>query len=116
MNILLERGAVVDTENRNGSTALMLATYGGNGDFVSSLLEHGADVNHKNKNGDTALMLAAELFTVEALYILLKKGAQVDAVNNKGETALAIAKERGKERVQKIIVATLTKHVESKSE
>ena len=55
---LLEKGALVNTQNRTGETALMYAAWRGHSDIVSLLLENRADATLKNRQGDTALTLA----------------------------------------------------------
>jgi ankyrin repeat protein len=58
MVTLFDHGVDVNASDRDGSTALMLASLHGSGlDVVNSLLDHGADVNAKNKFGNTALTL-----------------------------------------------------------
>ncbi len=58
-HLLLERGALADTPNGNGNTALMQATYQGLPDIALLLLEKGANINAKNNEGWTPLMTAA---------------------------------------------------------
>ena len=55
---LLEKGALVNTQNRTGETALMYAAWRGHSDIVALLLENRADATLKNIQGDTALTLA----------------------------------------------------------
>ena len=52
---LLEKGAIVNTQNRTGETALMYAAWRGHSQIVQLLLEYRADVTLKNSQGDTAL-------------------------------------------------------------
>ena len=57
---LLKRGADVNTQDRDGWTALMEACSKGRADVVRTLLRHGADPGIKNKNGWTALRTTAK--------------------------------------------------------
>ena len=59
---LLAKGADVQAQDKNGATALMLASgvVGlGHAEVVGQLLAKGADVQAQNKEGKTALMFAS---------------------------------------------------------
>ena len=62
----------VNDKDRDGNTALLLATYQGFPEIVKLLLAKGADVNAKNKYGDTALMLAVANGDTEISKLLLE--------------------------------------------
>jgi ankyrin repeat protein len=51
--MLLERGAVVDTRDKRGLTSLHRAVEKGKIQVVRLLLEHGADVNARGESGRT---------------------------------------------------------------
>jgi ankyrin repeat protein len=55
---LLESGADINSRDRYGQTALMLAARGGHEALVETLIEHGADPNVTAKYHLSALMLA----------------------------------------------------------
>ena len=115
---LILQGAYVDIENRNGYTALMIASENGykdvvevliqNGasyrtsslwkaaerghkEIVEMLLDGGANVNGKNGFGNTALMKASEKGYKEVVEMLLQNGADVNQKNDWGTTALICA-------------------------
>lgn len=48
---LLERGAAIEAESPNGTTALMMAAQYGSEDSVRLLLERGADATRRNQKG-----------------------------------------------------------------
>ncbi|EKM54787.1 uncharacterized protein PHACADRAFT_56287, partial [Phanerochaete carnosa HHB-10118-sp] len=48
---LLDHGAAVDTQEKDGWTPLHLAAQFGHVDTARALLDHGADVDRQNKNG-----------------------------------------------------------------
>ncbi len=54
VKILLENGAEVNLQNKNGWSALMMASQYGH---AEGLLEYGADMNLRNKDGLSALMI-----------------------------------------------------------
>ncbi len=76
VTLLLERGAKVDLEDKEGSTALMAAAYNGHVDIVEILVDAGADVNHKNMADETALSLAREERRKSVISLLLQAGAR----------------------------------------
>jgi ankyrin repeat protein len=57
---LLDAGAPVDAETRDGVTPLMCAAAWGYIDVARILIERGADINHVANRGDTALDIAEE--------------------------------------------------------
>ena len=52
MKALIDAGADLNMEAKNGDTALILAANRGYTDCVKVLLKAGADVNGKNKKGE----------------------------------------------------------------
>lgn len=102
LSTLVRHGAEVNTADRDGSTALMLASlYGASLDTLTSLLDYGASVNAVNKFGNTALTLTVirgrrcEESSVRSLTgvveLLCERGADVALMNTAGENALTIA-------------------------
>jgi ankyrin repeat protein len=57
--MLLEHGADVMAQNKDGETPLHLASREDKGEVIHMLLEHGAHVMAQNKDGDTPLHLAS---------------------------------------------------------
>ena len=105
MRVLMAHGADLSLKQKNGTTALMLASGVGRGqgvfakdyateaellDAVKFLVEAGADVNAANDNGQTALHIAAQASDGIVKY-LAGHGANLDAKDKQGRTALDIA-------------------------
>ncbi len=84
----------INAKDKEGNTALILATEKGYTEIVHALLSKGADINAKGKYGYTALILAAEKGYTEIVHALLSKGADVNAKNISGYTALISAAQR----------------------
>ena len=56
VTILLKAGAEVNTKDKMGATALMVAAQNGHIEIVYTLLKVGAEVNAKYNEGGTALI------------------------------------------------------------
>ena len=82
INEFLKHGFPVDVKNKEGYTALMMATYYGHQDTVTTLLKHGADRCLRDNKGNTALMGA--LFKME--FAIAKQLRQVDCDANAKKT------------------------------
>jgi ankyrin repeat protein/predicted nucleotidyltransferase len=82
------RNVDINQADKNGSTALLVATYNGHKEIVELLLEKGADIEAKSNKGNTALLFAAFNGHKEIVELLLEKGADIEAKNNNGDTAL----------------------------
>ncbi|MGE8649815.1 ankyrin repeat domain-containing protein [Acinetobacter indicus] len=104
INEFLKHGFPVDIRNQDGYTPLMMATYYGHQDIVTTLLAKGADRCARDKRGNTALMGA--LFKME--FAIAKQLRQVDcdaqAKKTGQKTTAEFAKVIGQEKqLQKII-------------
>lgn len=120
---LLENGTDVDLVDKNGITALMIASAEGYKDIVELLLIQGAEINTRNNNGETAreitsdeeikvllrwhdqpvvsadLCYAARQGDLPAFKIYLDRGIDINAKGNEGLTALIEASQEGNKEV-----------------
>jgi ankyrin repeat protein len=109
IRILMAHGADASLKQKNGTTALMLASGVGRGtgvfakDYateaelltsVTFLVESGMDVNAANDSGQTALHIAAQASDGIVKY-LADHGANLDAKDKQGRTALDVAMGKG---------------------
>ena len=107
VQILLEKGADVNSRGYEGNTALHIVAgfyrYVGlspgarvatcNVGLVRLLLAKGADIEAKRtKDGYTALMVAAQFGSDKVVRLLLEKGADITAKSFNGWTALKVAR------------------------
>jgi len=79
LNVLLNNGVDVNSQDRHGYTALMESARKGHVEAVKLLLDRGADVNAQNNVGYTALVEAAGSGHLGILKMLLDRGANVNA-------------------------------------
>jgi uncharacterized protein len=87
MELLLEKGAKINSRNKAGETALMWSMHDKN--KVALLLKYGADVNAVARSGNTPLLIGCVGNSqYEIVKMLLSKGANTSAKNNAKETAL----------------------------
>jgi ankyrin repeat protein len=96
---LLDRGADVDSRDRHGQTALMLAAHAGRGAVIEELLARRANLNATAKYGLSALMLAIVAGHTEVARLLADAGADLSlrgtgAPGFAGKTACDLAVER----------------------
>jgi ankyrin repeat protein len=92
VSILLDYGAYIDCEDRNGATPLLLATGYRGEKTVKTLLDRGADPNAGVGIDDgKALHQAAKIGCLEMVRWLLDAGANPEEKNGYGDTALDLA-------------------------
>jgi len=85
---LIENGADVNKENKDGNTSLIEACYYGNDNIIKLLIENGADVNKENKYNNTPLIKACEKGYENIVRLLIENGADVNKENKHGDTPL----------------------------
>ncbi len=76
VTLLLNRGANVNLQSKEGDTALLAASFNGYQDIVQILVLAGAEVNYKNPADETALSLAREERRTEVIQLLLQVGVK----------------------------------------
>ena len=104
VELLIARGASVDTSNKRGLTPLHHAAQHGYSDVVDVLLQSPtADLDAQTRNGDTALHLAAKKGHVNVVDMLLKAGANPLALNKFSKSPLAEAQDRSYQHVVELL-------------
>ncbi|TMW55930.1 hypothetical protein Poli38472_008578 [Pythium oligandrum] len=99
---LLRRNVDTTLCDKDGKTALHVASENGHVEVVKALLTHGVDTDLLNSEGKTALHVAAHWGHIEVVGALLKHGVDANAVSKRGETALHMVAEIG--RVRMVVV------------
>lgn len=103
--ILIDAGAKLDIQGRNGQTALMLSV--SNTEIAKILIDKGAKLDLQTKGGETALMLAAKKYT-DVVKLLLDKGANIlirQSTYHMSPNALDYAAMTGNIEAAKLILA-----------
>ena len=100
---LINRGADVNTKDKNGKTILHIAIENNYEDIVKFLIQNKADVNIKDNDGNTPLHLAVKNGNDFIVKLLLKAGAKKDIKNNEGKTPLDLAKEINNIEILKLL-------------
>lgn len=91
VQLLLQRGALLEARNPTASTALHLAAASGRTDVVAYLLDAGAEARAKDQTLCSAVHLAAQGGHEETLRLVLARGGAVDDINWEAKTALMFA-------------------------
>lgn len=91
VQMLLEKGAMLEWVGSRGESALYLAASKGHADVVKVLLEAGADPNRASATQTTPLHKAAMEGDLATVNLLLEAGADVKAEDRSGRTALDLA-------------------------
>jgi ankyrin repeat protein len=90
VELLIAKGALVNTQARDGRNALMYAAKNGDTQAVKALLKSGASVNIADNEGQTALMKAVTSSCNEdTIRALVDAGADLKATDHKGQSALS---------------------------
>ena len=107
IKILLDANAGADKQDKDGTTALMLAAGGRHGaEMMRLLVKAGADAKKQRNDGKTALMVAVQHGGEHAagmMRVLLDAGADADAQDMFGYTALMEAAKHGGEHAEAMI-------------
>ena len=105
VQVLVEAGAIIDTRDEIGRTALVYAASGPNSEVVQFLLKHKANPNVIDKAEEwTALMFAAAEGHAQVVSLLLAHGADVTLKDIDGETAYDFALSKGHSDAAKLLV------------
>jgi ankyrin repeat protein len=91
---LLQQGAPVDAQDKDGKTALWEAARHDQGEIVGMLVEHGAQVDRANKDGDTPLLQAIDKSNGRVVAQLLAARADPNRPNRDGNSPLLLAAAR----------------------
>ncbi|WBV61437.1 ankyrin repeat domain-containing protein [Chryseobacterium camelliae] len=100
----LEKGANVNTQDRNGRSLLLLATIDKQTEMAKLLVSFKADVNLQDERSDSAFLYAGASGQTGLVRLFLENGARFDIFNRYNGTALIPACERGHVETVKVLV------------
>jgi ankyrin repeat protein len=92
---LLIAKADINFQMKDGRTALIWASIGGNTGVIDKLLNFNADINIQDVDGKTALIHAAQSGNMNAVSTLVNAEAFINTEDNHQKTALTYAMETG---------------------
>jgi ankyrin repeat protein len=105
MALVLDYGALIESADPQGNTALIVAARRGNMPAISMLLTRRVRINAQNRQGVTALMEAAAGGHADTVRVLLQHKADPNITDYTGRTALAHAREGRGNTVESILRA-----------
>ena len=94
VEVLLRRGAEIDSGDNDGRSALVHASRRGHIDVARLLLKHGAHLDRQDNEGCTPLMVACCNGHKEMASFLIDSGASMQLKNYDGKTAYDFALEK----------------------
>lgn len=92
LELLLRKGADVNSKDAKGVSALHMAVFDGKIDCVRALLDHGADVNLPDQHGQTPLFFAPSRHVCD---LLVARQADASARNRKKQSPIHFAAHAG---------------------
>ncbi|MGG0409979.1 ankyrin repeat domain-containing protein [Peribacillus simplex] len=92
---LIEQGADINTQDSEGRTATMIATYNNDVETAKILIEAGADVNIQDDLKNSPFLYAGAEGYVDILKLAIEANADPSITNRYGGTALIPASEHG---------------------
>lgn len=102
----LDKGANVNTQDKNKRSLLLLATIDKQVEMATLLTEKGADVNLQDDIHDSPFLYAGATGQTQLVKLFLAHGARFDIFNRYNGTALIPACERGHVETVKALVDT----------
>jgi ankyrin repeat protein len=101
---LIAKGANVNDPAKDGSTALLWASYHSNLDMTRALMAAGAKVDAPNRYGITPLIQASRTGAAEIVGALVRGGARATLASPQGETPLMAASKSGNIQAVKMLL------------
>ena len=99
----LADGANPDARDREGLTALELATRYGQTDIARALVQGGANIAMRNEEGNTPLAVAIYLQKPEIVELLLHAGAETEGINRYNQHANTIVYDAKRPAVARVL-------------
>lgn len=107
IQLLLQRGANIESRNAKGTTPLLCAISYRRYDTAQLLLEKGANIEERDKEGMTPLLYSSGDHNGDIVQLLLKKGANVMSWDCNSYTPLFVVASYGSHSIVKILLEEL---------
>ena len=93
ISLLKDKGITINSQDKNGMTALQYAALEGTAYLQSLLIDKGADIQIRNNDGESVLHLAAKGGSLWLVKTLIEMGLPSSELSNKNMTAYDLAVE-----------------------
>ncbi|KAF2668471.1 ankyrin [Microthyrium microscopicum] len=105
VELLLAKGALIDSADASGATALFQAVANHSIQMATLLLDHGASINALNSLGESILHRASRYdCSIEMFEMLMKRGANIHHKGDLGRTPLHTAAGYAKPAIVKLLL------------
>ncbi|KAH7120600.1 ankyrin repeat-containing domain protein [Dactylonectria macrodidyma] len=104
INVLLERGAEIDSIDKYGKTPLSWAAANDHGAITGQLLDNGANIESKSNEGWTPLVWAVKYGRSAVVQLLVDNGADLESQDEPGLTSLSWAVIHKEETVVELLL------------
>jgi ankyrin repeat protein len=104
VRLMVGRGARLETRDRKGLTALLIAARWGSRKGVGALLDAGARIGAADDIGWNALMWASFKGQTDMAALLLDRGASLEGRDPDGRTPLMLAAKKGHEKTVALLL------------
>jgi ankyrin repeat protein len=110
VNLLVEKGAVVDIRDNKQQTPLILAAHHHNEGVIGALIKHGADVMAEDQSGRTVLSRLAGgsrcgVYDPTAIaQLIIDQGADIHQMDHTGRSAASHAAEKGQAGILQLLI------------
>ena len=104
VEIILKKNPNIETQNKKGNSALIIATNNNYKSIARLLIEKDANVNIENQFGDTPLIFACCENSTEIVRLLIEKGANVNVVTKAGDTPLTYACYQNNTEIERLLI------------
>jgi ankyrin repeat protein len=100
----LEEGYNVNTINKQGHQAFMIAAHQGNIEMAKLLIKYKSDINAQHKvSGNTALIAAIDQGQNDMVKFLIDCKVNLNVKNNSGKSALEMALDKGNNYIVELL-------------
>ena len=101
---LLDKGMDPNTQDKNGSTAILVSAANGRVDTIELLLKHNADPSITHNIGQTPLIVSAGKGHIEVVKLLLQHNVDLNVQDNNGDNALMFASNTGRTKIVELLL------------